>query len=819
MQRVRNGVSARAKRALTCAAVAGAAGLSLGGVAQAADDGAMAAADDGGATVSTLDVQGRRKALDNVKLTAEPLNHPQTVTVVPRGVIEAQNLLSLRDILSTVPGITFGAGEGGGGFGDSINLRGYSANNDLTIDGVRDSAQYSRSDPFNLEQIEVTNGANSVYSGAGSVGGTINIVSKRPNARDSSTVTGALGLDSYYRATLDTNHKVSDSVAVRLNLMVHRNDAPGRDVESFERWGIAPSIVIGLDGPTQFTALYVHQEDKNTPQYGVPFYNGRPLPGVDPSTYYGYSNIDTQEQTVDILTGIIDHDFGDGLTLRNLTRAQKVTQLTIVDPPQGTWCLANGQKPAAWSQSTTATNLTGFTACLASDPAPGLYQPSGPRGTYRDSENTLLYNQTDFSWRGEIAGLEHDAVLGVALLSETFELTNGNVLRNANGTAVALPPMSIANPNTTYAGAYAFIQGGGAAPSGTPLTFPAGAQDGERANQAVYLFDNITLSDRWSVNFGVRWEHNAGENISAYYTSAGYLPNPSGGTAPGPALAGAPGGVFSGQGPLFKSDETLFTYRLGVVFKPTPNSSLYVAYGNSQTPSQATVNGSGACALATCKVDPEEAENIEVGGKLDIDGRLSLTAALFRNDRTNYKVASGDPTVPDQQLDGSARVTGVALGLSGKLTEAWAIFANYTWLDTEVLQGVSRFAARAGLDFTKGDPLTSVPDHAFSLFTTYDLPRDVQVGYGVTYQGEYFLTQHGQITGSVPPARTTIPLVTSEAYWVHRATIAWTPRPGLELRLNVNNLLDEVYYVRGRNNGWSTPGDRRTATASVSYRF
>ena len=64
--------------------------------------------------------------------------------------MEAQNLLSLRDVLTTLPGITFGAGEGGGGYGDSINLRGFSANNDITIDGVRDSAQYSRTDPFNL---------------------------------------------------------------------------------------------------------------------------------------------------------------------------------------------------------------------------------------------------------------------------------------------------------------------------------------------------------------------------------------------------------------------------------------------------------------------------------------------------------------------------------------------------------------------------------------------------------------------------------------------------------------------------------------------
>ncbi|HVI31196.1 TonB-dependent siderophore receptor [Phenylobacterium sp.] len=780
-------MTARRKRALTCAAVAGVAGLSLGGAAHA-DEAAIATADDQFApTVSGVEVRGRRDAPENVKATAEPLNNPQTVTVVPRGVIEAQNLLSLRDILSTVPGITFGAGEGGGGFGDSINLRGYSANNDITVDGVRDSAQYSRSDPFNIEQIEVTNGANSVYSGAGSVGGTINIVSKRPNGRDFAIVTGGVGTDGYLRGTVDANRRVSDGVSVRLNAMAHRNEAPGRDVEEFERWGIAPSATIGLGGPTQFTALYVHQEDTNVPQYGVPFFNGRPLRGVDPANYYGYANVDTQEQVVDMLTGILDHDFGNGLQVRNLTRWQKVTQLTIVDPPQGVWCLADGLKPVAWSQSTTGVNLTGFAPCAGTDPAPGFYQPSGPRGNLRDTENTLLHNQTDFTWAFDLGATRHTLVAGAAFFAEDFHLDTGNVLRNPNGSTVVLPPMNIAEPANTWTGPYNFIQ--------------ASAQDGQRQNQAVYVFDNIEFGDRWALNLGVRYEHNEGENRTDTWSTA----------------AATLGQVT--PGPTFRNEENLLTYRVGLVFKPIPNASLYVAYGNSQTPSQATVNGSGACNAATCDVDPEEAENLEVGGKWDLWGRLSLTAALFRNDRTNYRVPSGDPAIPDQQLDGSARVQGVTLGASGQITEAWALFANYTWLESEVLQGASRFSAGQGLDFTKGDPLANVPDHAFSLFTTYDLPRDVQVGYGVTYQGRYYLTQHGQITGSNPPARTTIPLVRTEPYWVHRLTVAWSPTERTELRLNVNNLFDEVYYIRGRNNGWATPGDRRNATLTASYRF
>src|SRR3954462_13812430 len=225
-------------------------------------------------TDSAIVVHGARatRELESPKATSDLLDTPQTVTVISDQTLRRQNLLTLRDALAAVPGITFGAGEGGGGYGDSINLRGYSANNDVTIDGVRDSAQYSRTDPFNLQQIEIYNGANSVFNGSGSVGGTINLVSKVPQAEDLAILSAAGGTHDYWRATADINRRVSDLVAIRLNAMWHRNDVPGRDVERFRRWGIAPAITIGIGGPTSLTLAYVHQRDDNVPAYGIPYF-------------------------------------------------------------------------------------------------------------------------------------------------------------------------------------------------------------------------------------------------------------------------------------------------------------------------------------------------------------------------------------------------------------------------------------------------------------------------------------------------------------------------------------------------------------------
>ena len=117
--------------------------------------------------------------------------------------------------------------------GIASHLRGYSANNDITVDGVRDSAQYTRSDPFNLDQVEVVNGANSVYGGAGSVGGTINLSTKRPGARNNFTGSVAAGTDSMARVNgrRQPCHRRAFA-AVRLNRHgAPERSVPGRDVE------------------------------------------------------------------------------------------------------------------------------------------------------------------------------------------------------------------------------------------------------------------------------------------------------------------------------------------------------------------------------------------------------------------------------------------------------------------------------------------------------------------------------------------------------------------------------------------------------------
>ncbi|HYD36754.1 MAG TPA: TonB-dependent receptor [Allosphingosinicella sp.] len=748
--------------------------------------------------------------LETPKATSELVDTPQTVTIVSDQTLRRQNLLTLRDALTTIPGITFGAGEGGGGYGDSINLRGYSASNDITIDGVRDSAQYSRTDPFNLQQIEIYNGANSVFNGSGSVGGTINLVSKIPRAEDLTIVQASVGTDNYHRGALDSNLRVSDWIAVRLNAMIHRNDYPGRDFETAKRWGVAPAITFGVGGRTNLTLAYLHQRDDNTPIYGVPFFlsqiNDGPLEEADPSDYFGYRNLDDQDIQIDRATATFNHQFSEGLSIRNLTRWQRVAQDSQTSAPQGTFCLAaTGRQPVPAGPAATQ-----GLACPA-NLAPGSWQRSGnPIGLVREQLNRLLHTQTDLRWRTGAAGrLRNTLVVGVSLTWEDYSLEQAALARNAAGAALPFPVDSIADPVSVYFG---------------PVNRTVTARSrGESSNRAVYAFDTLEIGQRFELNGGVRLERVEGTFRALPLQF--YPP----GTTPLTALQLLPQ----------VSEETLFSYRAGAVFKPAPNVSLYAAYGNALTPTSATVRA--GCGVLTapgaanpCAADPERARNYEIGAKADVLGRrLQLTAALFRNERSNFRLPSNDPAQPAalQVVDGRSRVDGLVLGASGSVTPRWSVFANYTYLDSEVLQSVSDFclanAGSAGCgnsaalpDPQRGDRLMQTPRHSGSLFTSYRLPFGLELGYGLTYQGGFATHQRNLLQRTQ---------YFTDDYLVHRLFASYAFGNGLTAQLNVQNVTDELYFTNVRNNvnatsgaitgGWAMPGEARSAVLSLFYSF
>ena len=306
------------------------------------------------------------------KYTAPLVDTPRSVTVVPQQVLKDTAATSLQDALRTVPGITFGAGEGGNPQGDRPFIRGFDAQGDTYLDGVRDTGGQSR-EIFDIESIEVSKGPNSSFGGRGSAGGSLNLVSKTPQARDFTNGGFTYGSDQTRRYTLDVNRQfLDDSAAFRLNLMSHEQNVAGRDAVNYDRWGVAPSLTFGLGTPTRVNLSYYHMESNDLPDSGIPYGYGsattsthvhdKPTDGGDSSNFYGLKDRDFRKTRADISTISVEHDLNDSMTLKNTLRHGSTGQdyvLTQPDDSKGNvnkygtvWRRAN----ARVSTTTTTTN-------------------------------------------------------------------------------------------------------------------------------------------------------------------------------------------------------------------------------------------------------------------------------------------------------------------------------------------------------------------------------------------------------------------------------------------------------------------------------
>ncbi|HZB25232.1 MAG TPA: TonB-dependent receptor plug domain-containing protein, partial [Vicinamibacterales bacterium] len=285
------------------------------------------------------------RTVSSPKLPQPLRDIPQTITVIQKEVMQAQGATSLRDVLRNVPGITFQAGEGGGGLpGDNFTLRGFASGNDMFIDGVRDAGGYSR-DAFNLEQVEVAKGPSSSIAGRGTTGGAINQVTKSPLLRRGYSASVSGGSAEAARGTLDVNQPIGDpqhGMALRLNALWGQNGVPGRDVVENGSWGVAPSLGFGLGRTTQLLVKSQHLRQENVPDYGLPWgsYPGYPTgafdadPPVRQSNFYGLRQYDFEDIGSDVVTGEVSHRFGNGATLRNLSRYSETRRDSAITAPR-----------------------------------------------------------------------------------------------------------------------------------------------------------------------------------------------------------------------------------------------------------------------------------------------------------------------------------------------------------------------------------------------------------------------------------------------------------------------------------------------------
>ncbi|QLF92520.1 TonB-dependent siderophore receptor [Pseudomonas sp. ABC1] len=126
---------------------------------------------------------------------------PQSVSVVTRQRIEDQNLNTLEDALRWVPGVTVIPNDTAQ---SQYWARGYGLN--VSIDGVPSTAGLSGAEQFDLavyDRVEVLRGPAGVLQGSGDLGGTVNVVTKKPRSQFGLNGTISTGSWDNHRGELD----------------------------------------------------------------------------------------------------------------------------------------------------------------------------------------------------------------------------------------------------------------------------------------------------------------------------------------------------------------------------------------------------------------------------------------------------------------------------------------------------------------------------------------------------------------------------------------------------------------------------------------
>ena len=394
---------------------------------------------------------------NTTKLPLLPRDIPASITTVPRQLMYDRAADSFREALRNVPSLTFNAGEGGR-IGDNITLRGYSVVGDLYLDGIRDIAQYNR-DLFNIENIDVLRGSASMLFGRGSTGGILNQVSKEPFLYDRYEGTFTVGSYNYFRETADLNKKIGENAAVRVNLM--KTDADSfRDGVETHRQGIAPSIRWGIGTANEFSLSYYHLDYDDVPDYGIPYFGGRPL-NVPVTRFYGLANADYQRDSADVLTAGYTHRFSPDTSIKTVLRKGSYSR--------DLWAVA----PRLAAGTTVITDATVINR----------------QAQRRAGEEDTLTSQTDFTTKLEAGGMKHLVLAGVEILHEKAQRWNW-----AGGGAN--PPTTVGNPNSSPP---------------LPASFYSVARTGMVSYDAdtvgLYAQDMIELTRTWKLLLGARWDH------------------------------------------------------------------------------------------------------------------------------------------------------------------------------------------------------------------------------------------------------------------------------------------------------------------------
>jgi iron complex outermembrane recepter protein len=637
---------------------------------------------------------------------------PQAIQVIPRQVLQDQQVRRLNDALRNAPGVTPDNSERSAFEG--FTIRGFS-NRNIIRNGLRDDTNITTNvNTENIEQIEVLRGPASVLFGQGGGGGTVNIATKKPQSTPFYYIEGTIGSFDTYNGSVDFTAPLNDdkTFLYRLNASALRTDT-FVDFFDIERYFVAPSFTWLIGKNTQLTLETEYSNQRQPNDRGLPAV-GTVLPNpngkIPINRFIGepFSEIDKNNRQSLRIGYNFEHRFDENWQLRNNFN---FSYLSVAQ---------NSLFPSELLEDNRTLER-------------GLVVSKFAQQAYNLDTNILGSFKT--------GSIEHKVLFGIDL-SKDVSYNEGRVFFRELGA------IDVFNPIYRRDSAGVDLE---EIPNEPSISEGLG----------IYLQDQIAFSENFKLVLGGRFdivtqklENTQGETTSSQQNEA-------------------------------------FSPRIGIIYQPSQAVSLYANYSRSFQ----QVTGSN---LDRRLFEPEKGTQYEVGMKVDWTKNLSSTLALYQITRSN--VLTSDPRDPNFSIQtGEQRSRGIELDITGEIAPGWKIIGGYAYTDAQVTQDN---------DIPEGNRINNVPEHALSLWSTYELQKGnlqgLGFGLGLFYVGE----REGDLenTFSLPS------YLRTDAALFYR-------RNNFRAALNLQNLFDNEYFETGESRLRVFPGAPRTVKFTLGWQF
>lgn len=673
---------------------------------------------------------------------------PQSLTVITEKVMDDRNFSNVKEVLKNTAGISFQAAEGGE---EDVKVHGISlqSTGDIFIDGMRDPAFYDR-DTFFLDKIELLRGSASLLFGRGSTGGAVNQVTKQAQLADQNQIDVTVGSHGAIRAVADFDKRTGETSGLRVSAMTNTADSNGAG-SKIDKRGIGLNYRYGVDETDEFGITLYGLQNDNGINYGVRWMRQSPTDTVanklntklDPDAYYGLAS-DFNKGTA--YYGMLSH------THRFSKDTEVVTKLRYAE-------YTRDQRATLWNFAAAAQQPGGQVVSLDTLTNATIltrgFQP-------KKQDMQTVTAQSDLSTRFDALGFKHTLQAGVDFAKEKKQVfgqitaAQGGIVPTRPNTTIGTPSdgASIDESLRSYRKTSAYV---------------SDAYGG-------YVQDMIEVAPMWKVLAGLRYDHLKGD----YDTYA----------VPTNALTPVTTSTYQ-----MKVSEV--SKRGAVLFQPDAQWSFHLMGATSFN----TSGDAYSLNAANQDIPPEKSVNVELGAKWDsADGRLSLRASAFRNTKLHER--NTDPLNANVvTLSGKRHAAGLDFDVAGRITPAWEIFGNFTWIPVAKID----ISSATGGEL-QGQRPSLTPRYSGSLWTAYQVLPQLRLGAGVN-------ARSGQ-TPNRNPANIYAPkFVTADVM------AEYTVVPDqLSFKLYVSNIANKLYADQ-LYTSFYVPGTGRVTSLTGTYKF